>query len=80
MVATGEADIFLTYCTNAALAQRENPSLRVIDSMPDALAVGADYGIAVLNGAPAAADAVRAIRSRRPTASASSRRTGSRRP
>ena len=56
MVETGEADLFLTYCTNAALARRENPSLRVID-LPDTLAVGADYGIAVLNGAPASADA-----------------------
>ncbi len=56
MVETGEADLFLTYCTNAELALRENPSLRVID-LPEALAVGADYGIAVLNGAPASADA-----------------------
>jgi molybdate transport system substrate-binding protein len=56
MVETGEADLFLTYRTNAAIARKENPSLRVID-LPDALSVGADYGIAVLNGAPASADA-----------------------
>lgn len=40
------ADIFLTYCTNAVLAQRELPQLQVI-SIPAALAVGADYGLIV---------------------------------
>lgn len=56
LVERGEADLFLTYCTNAKLAHRENRDLRIIET-PDALAVGADYGIAVLNGAPPSADA-----------------------
>jgi ABC-type molybdate transport system substrate-binding protein len=40
------ADIFLTYCTNAVLAKREQPVLQII-SIPPALAVGADYGLIV---------------------------------
>ena len=40
------ADIFLTYCTNAVLAQRELPDLQVL-SIPASLAVGADYGLVV---------------------------------
>ncbi|GMU73590.1 MAG: molybdate ABC transporter substrate-binding protein [Burkholderiales bacterium] len=51
LVADGKADVFLTYCTNAIVAQREHPSL-VVSTIPPALAVGADYGITVLNGAP----------------------------
>jgi ABC-type molybdate transport system substrate-binding protein len=46
----GEADIFLTYCTNALQALPPLPALRIVQ-VPDALAVGADYGLAVLNGA-----------------------------
>jgi ABC-type molybdate transport system substrate-binding protein len=52
IVAGGEADVFLTYCTNAIVAQREHPAL-VVSTIPPALAVGADYGITVLKGAPA---------------------------
>lgn len=44
------ADIFLTYCTNAVLAQRESPQLQVLD-IPASLAVGADYGLIVRAGA-----------------------------
>jgi ABC-type molybdate transport system substrate-binding protein len=51
LVAGGQADVFLTYCTNAVVAQREQPSL-VVSAIPPALAVGADYGIAALSGAP----------------------------
>ena len=50
----GRADIFLTYRTNAAAAQRENPALEIVP-LPDPLAVGADYGLTVMNDAPAAA-------------------------
>jgi molybdenum ABC transporter molybdate-binding protein len=50
LIARGEADLFLTYCTNALAAQRENPA-QVIVQLPDALAVGADYGLTVMNGA-----------------------------
>lgn len=45
-----KADIFLTYCTNAVLAAREVPGLRTIQ-IPEALSVGADYGITLINGA-----------------------------
>ncbi len=54
LIAQGAADIFLTYCTNAIAAQRENPAQLVVQ-LPDTLAVGADYGLTVLDGASAAA-------------------------
>jgi molybdate transport system substrate-binding protein len=54
LLAQGAADIFLTYCTNALAAQRENPTQQIV-ALPDALAVGADYGLTVMNGASAAA-------------------------
>lgn len=50
-----KADIFLTYCTNAVLAKKDTPSLKIIE-VPSSLAVGADYGLIVLNDAPAAAE------------------------
>jgi molybdate transport system substrate-binding protein len=46
-----QADIFLTYCTNAVQACNEDTQLRIIQ-VPDDLAVGADYGLIVLNGSP----------------------------
>jgi molybdate transport system substrate-binding protein len=52
-VAEGRADIFLTYCTNALAAQKETPAQVV--ALPEKLSVGADYGLTVMNGAPAAA-------------------------
>jgi ABC-type molybdate transport system substrate-binding protein len=55
-VAEGRADIFLTYCTGALAAQKENPGQQVV-ALPDALAVGAGYGMTVMNGAGAAAKA-----------------------
>ena len=54
LVSQGHADIFLTYCTNALAAARENPGQRVI-ALPDNLAVGADYGLTVMNDAAPAA-------------------------
>jgi len=48
------ADLFLTYCTNAVLAKREVPGLQIV-SLPEELAVGADYGLIVRKDAPAAA-------------------------
>jgi molybdate transport system substrate-binding protein len=54
LVADGAADIFLTYCTNAAVAVRENPGQRMV-ALPEPLAVGADYGLTVITGAPPAA-------------------------
>lgn len=44
------ADIFLTYCTNAVLAQKEVPELQIV-ALPGELAVGANYGLMVLDGA-----------------------------
>jgi len=46
-----KADVFLTYCTNAVLARKEVQALNII-RIPEALSVGADYGILVRNGAP----------------------------
>jgi molybdate transport system substrate-binding protein len=54
LVAQGAADLFLAYCTAAKVAQQENPTQRVI-ALPPELAVGADYGLTVLKGAPAEA-------------------------
>ena len=54
VVADGQADIFLTYCTNAVVAQRENPGQQIV-ALPDALAVGADYGLTVIANASASA-------------------------
>nr|WP_321464613.1 molybdate ABC transporter substrate-binding protein [uncultured Desulfobulbus sp.] len=48
------ADVFLTYCTNAVLAQKEVPALKIV-AIPEDLAVGADYGLLVRNGASAEA-------------------------
>lgn len=56
LVAEGKADIFLTYCTNAIAAQKENPGQKIV-RLPDALNVSADYGLTVISGAPAAAQA-----------------------
>jgi ABC-type molybdate transport system substrate-binding protein len=50
LVERGDADVFLTYCTNALEAKREVPSLAVVQ-VPEALAVGADYGLTLVKGA-----------------------------
>ncbi len=50
------ADVFLTYCTNAVAAWAEVPSLQVV-AVPEALQVGAAYGLTVRAGAPAQAQA-----------------------
>lgn len=49
-----QADVFLTYCTNAVLAQKEVQDLQIVQ-IPEALSVGADYGLIVLEGAPSEA-------------------------
>ena len=54
LIAQGAADIFLTYCTNALAAQKETPGAQLV-ALPDALAVGADYGLTVMDGASPAA-------------------------
>ena len=45
-----KADVFITYCTKAVLAQKEVQSLKVV-RIPEDLSVGADYGLVVRNGA-----------------------------
>ena len=50
------ADVFLTYCTNAVAARAEVPSLQVV-AVPEALQVGAAYGLTERAGAPAQAQA-----------------------
>ena len=53
-VAEGRADIFLAYCTATRTAKQDNPALQIV-ALPDALAVGADYGLTVVvNASPAA--------------------------
>lgn len=53
---TGQADVFLTYCTNAVAAQLEVPRLQVVQ-FPAALSVGAAYGVTVRQGTSATAAA-----------------------
>ena len=54
IIERGGADLFLTYCTNALVAAREVGGAKVVD-LPDAVAVGADYGLTVMNGSSEAA-------------------------
>lgn len=51
VMSENKADIFLTYCTNAVIAKKDTPSLKIV-RIPEALSVGADYGLIVLSGAP----------------------------
>ena len=50
----GQADLFLTYATNAAAARREMANLAIVE-IPAELQVAADYGMIVLKNAPPAA-------------------------
>ena len=52
LMAAGQADIFITYCTGVVVAAGEVPSLRRVD-VPADVNVSASYGIALMNGAPA---------------------------
>ena len=54
VMSSGQADVFLTYCTNAVLARRETADLQIV-ATPPALAVGAEYGMVIVNGAPGGA-------------------------
>jgi molybdenum ABC transporter molybdate-binding protein len=53
-IAEGRADIFLVYRTAAAEAQQQYPGQQIVE-LPPALAVGAEYGLTVISGAPPAA-------------------------
>lgn len=50
LVAEGQADVFITYCTNAVAAVAEHPQLQMV-SIPAGINVGADYGLTVGIGA-----------------------------
>lgn len=52
----GDADLFLTYCTNAAEARSEAPHLRSAD-LPANLQVEATYGLAIMKDASACGEA-----------------------
>jgi molybdate transport system substrate-binding protein len=52
----GQADVFLTYCTNAVAAQQEVPRLKIA-AVPPELQVGAAYGLTQRSDAPPAARA-----------------------
>jgi molybdate transport system substrate-binding protein len=54
-IAEGRADLFLAYCTAAAEARKQYPGQQIV-ALPPALAVGADYGLTVIKGAPDAAE------------------------
>lgn len=54
LVAQGAADVFVTYCTAAVVAVREQPGLQ-LQPLPEAINVSASYGVTVLNGAGPAA-------------------------
>ena len=54
LVASGQADAFVTYCTNAIAARRDHGALQVL-AVPEAINVSARYGLALLD--PANADA-----------------------
>lgn len=56
LLTDGRADVLLTYRTNARLAQKDTPDLEAV-ALPDALAVGAVYGMALLRPEKAAARA-----------------------
>lgn len=53
IIERGDADIMLTYCTNARQTLGEVAGARVLD-LPAEIAVGADYGLAVMRGASVA--------------------------
>jgi len=54
IIAERKADIFLTYCTNAMQAIGEVAGARMV-AVPESLAVGAEYGLITMNGAPVGA-------------------------
>jgi molybdate transport system substrate-binding protein len=58
LVVAGAADMFITYCTSAAVAAAEQPTLKVW-ALPATVNVSAQYGIAVLR--PVSAQAQRFV-------------------
>lgn len=56
LLAANQADIFITYCTNARQAQQEVPQLQVLP-VPEGVNVSARYGVAVIKPAGASSQA-----------------------
>jgi ABC-type molybdate transport system substrate-binding protein len=56
----GDADLYLAYCTAALEAKAQVPALQIVQ-VPEALAVGADYGLTVVKGARPGADRLAAF-------------------
>jgi molybdate transport system substrate-binding protein len=56
LVAQGAADLFITYCSNGLQAVREQPG-QTSTPLPEAINVGASYGVVRLKNAPAEAEA-----------------------
>jgi ABC-type molybdate transport system substrate-binding protein len=50
LVVSGQADLFLVYCTIALAASRDEPSLVAVP-LPEPLRVDARYGLTTLKGA-----------------------------
>ena len=50
LMSAGQADVFITYCTNAAIARKEVPQLQTL-AVPEAINVFASYGLAVMQPA-----------------------------
>lgn len=57
LLASGAADLFLTYRSNALAALQDTPGLRALD-LPDALQVRASYAMTTRKGASDAAEAL----------------------
>ncbi|WP_157268886.1 substrate-binding domain-containing protein [Azohydromonas aeria] len=55
LLAEGRADVFITYCSNATLAVRENPALQTYP-LPQRLEVSAVYGLVLLQPTTPAAE------------------------
>ncbi|RZT97915.1 molybdate ABC transporter substrate-binding protein [Rivibacter subsaxonicus] len=49
LVAQGQADLFVTYCTNATAALREQPQLKLVQ-VPETINVSASYGVTTMAG------------------------------
>lgn len=56
LVAQGATDLFITYCSNSLQAVREHPG-QTSTALPEAVNVGASYGVVRLKNAPAEAEA-----------------------
>ena len=50
LVAQGQADVFITYCTNATIALTEEPQLKSLP-IDQSINVSATYGVATMKGA-----------------------------